>query len=451
MLQGVLDFAGFIPGLAGPIADGLNALVSGARGVAAMFQADYSSAIDHFLNTVFNGIALVLPLIGNHVKGAFKAIFEATGLVDSIYLRYTAQFVMDSGANMIDALSGLLDGLQAFARTSIDDMMELAIKSDNAGMVGLASVLRNVGEGLLAGMDILMVGMKDAFDELAIKIDNIFKGASKVDAYADAMFVKGNFDSKEAQKIIDCIKKGELNADEVAELSNRLKARGDSAADDVIQQLDEIVTNNFIGELLKQTTCNTNELTNYLKKIDAYKGTNYADEFAASGKWPNDVQIPKTSSVLKADGNIDWSQVPNDGFAVVDGVLDRNPYDIQLNEVIDRYGPSNGRFTSPVLDGKPYTYDQRSLPYIEDASKYHQYRVTGDFSNIESYITNLDDLELKADIEAFMDYKELDFKDLVTYKGKIADGFGVDGGGIQYQLPLPIDMLIDLKLLEVVK
>ncbi len=210
-------------------------------------------------------------------------------------------------------------------------------------------------------------------------------------------------------------------------------------------------TRNNVSDLLKQSTCDSDELFSYLKQTDSYLGTNYGDEFIESGKWPNDIQIPKDSSVLTSNGSIDWSQVPNDGFAVIDNVVDKKPYDIKMGEVIDRYGPSNGRFTSPVIDGKPYAYDQRALPYVEDVSKYHQYKVTGDFNDIEMYVKNCNDLELKADIEAFMDYKGIEYKDLVVYKGKIADGFESIGGGIQYQLPLPIDMLMDLKLLKIVK
>ncbi|NYE08945.1 hypothetical protein F4694_005802 [Bacillus niacini] len=38
-------------------------------------------------------------------------------------------------------------------------------------------------------------------------------------------------------------------------------------------------------------------------------------------------------------------------------------------EVIDRYGPANGRYTSPVIDGEPYNYDQRSLPFVGGSFK----------------------------------------------------------------------------------
>ncbi|GMQ55695.1 hypothetical protein AN1V17_00870 [Vallitalea sediminicola] len=75
-----------------------------------------------------------------------------------------------------------------------------------------------------------------------------------------------------------------------------------------------------------------------------------------------------------------------------------------------------------------------------------------DFQDIEKIIKNHPDATLKADIEGYMKYKNLTYDDLVIYKGQIAKGFGCNtGGSIQYQLPLPIDILVDLKLLEVIK
>ncbi|SMC29604.1 Protein of unknown function [Clostridium acidisoli DSM 12555] len=60
----------------------------------------------------------------------------------------------------------------------------------------------------------------------------------------------------------------------------------------------------------------------------------------------------------------------------------------------------NGRYTSPIIDGKSYSYTERSLPYMEDLSNYHQYEVTGDFSKIEEYVNNCSDVKLKTQIDA---------------------------------------------------
>ncbi|ROR29204.1 transposase [Mobilisporobacter senegalensis] len=102
--------------------------------------------------------------------------------------------------------------------------------------------------------------------------------------------------------------------------------------------------------------------------------------------------------------------------------------------------------------GKPYSYDQRLLPYVEDFSKYKQYELTDDLSKLKSYITNCKDKDLVQDIQDYMSYKKIkSYDDLIAYKGEIASGFGSTGGGIQYQLPLPVDILEDLGLLKMIK
>ncbi len=105
-------------------------------------------------------------------------------------------------------------------------------------------------------------------------------------------------------------------------------------------------TSTLTSGLLKELTCTTDELGNYLNKIYGYNGTNFADEFASTGKWPDDIQIPKDSGVLK-NGNIDWGQVPEGGY-ILDSVGNaiKTPYTPVTREIIDRYGPSNGRYVA---------------------------------------------------------------------------------------------------------
>ncbi len=112
-------------------------------------------------------------------------------------------------------------------------------------------------------------------------------------------------------------------------------------------------TSDVTSILLKKSTCSSDELVNYLGKIDGYKGTNLADEFVSTGNWPDDIQIPKDSSVLK-DGNIDWGQVPQGGFKLdAAGNSIKEDYTPFIGEVIDRYGPADGRYTLKLhfLDG----------------------------------------------------------------------------------------------------
>ena len=125
----------------------------------------------------------------------------------------------------------------------------------------------------------------------------------------------------------------------------------------------------------------------------------------------------------------------------------------QIDEVIDRYGQANGRYTSPVVNGKSFEYTQRSLPYVEDLSNYHQYEVIGDFTKLEEYVNNCMDVKLKNQIDATVTkYYDGDYSKLLSYKGEVAsvDGWGT-GGGTQYEFSLTVEQLEKLGLLKEVK
>ena len=120
--------------------------------------------------------------------------------------------------------------------------------------------------------------------------------------------------------------------------------------------------------------------------------------------------------------------------------------------MILQYKSSNSTFTLPVMDGKPYNYNERSFPLVEDASKYHQYEFTDDLSNLKDYITACKDTKVVESINEYMEYKKIEsYDDLKSYKGGIASGFGSEGGGIQYQLPLPVNILEQLGIIKQVK
>ena len=123
----------------------------------------------------------------------------------------------------------------------------------------------------------------------------------------------------------------------------------------------------------------------------------------------------------------------------------------KIGEKIDRYGPENGRYVSPIIDGKPFAYNQRSLPYVEDVRQYHQYEVIGDFGNIQNYIDKLTDKTTKLKIEAYIKkYYNGDISKLNVYKGDIAPvkEWNSINCGIQYEFPLPVDFLVELGLLR---
>lgn len=79
---------------------------------------------------------------------------------------------------------------------------------------------------------------------------------------------------------------------------------------------------------------------------------------------------------------------------------------------------------------------------------YNQYEVIGDFKDIKSYIDACGDIELKQEIEWYMNKYNITDDKLIVSEGKIAPGFGANGGGIQWEIPLPIYYLEELGLVE---
>ena len=179
---------------------------------------------------------------------------------------------------------------------------------------------------------------------------------------------------------------------------------------------------------LKETTCTSDELYIYLKNID----TDYAETFWKTGEWPDEIQIPKNASVLNKDGSINWTKAAAGGYKLdKDGNPIKEKFIPKIGEVIDRYGPANGRYTSPIIDGKSFEYTERSLPYVENLSNYHKYKVIGDFSKIEEYVKNCPDAKLKAQVEAIVKkYYKGDYSRLASYKGEAA---AVEGWGKEEQ------------------
>ncbi|WP_100618169.1 glycohydrolase toxin TNT-related protein [Bacillus cereus] len=179
-----------------------------------------------------------------------------------------------------------------------------------------------------------------------------------------------------------------------------------------------------------------------------------AHKFLKEGKWPDGIQIPKNSSVLNPDGSINWSKAAEGGYTLnVDGTAIKEQFTPEMREVIDRYGNANGRYTSPVINGESYSYTERSLPYVEDLSNYHQYEVKGDFTKIKEYVDKCTDIKLKTEIETTVrKYYKGDYSRLVSYKGDAAavEGWG-KGGAVQYEFSLTVEQLEGLGLLKEIK
>ena len=211
-----------------------------------------------------------------------------------------------------------------------------------------------------------------------------------------------------------------------------------------------------------KTARESSKFDNYLRQEYAQQGKYFAERIIwKNGKYAylsNDIdsatgqRIPvRYRSYLKDDGSINWP--PKDGF-----VLDEmgNPItesaNLKVGQLIDRFGNSYGRFTSPVDNGEKLAFNTRGLPYPEGYQEYHQYEVVKDINkaNYEKAYNQLNDMDK---FQLKMDMEEFGFRPEDIYnpqRGEIAKIFG-QGGGIQIQLGTSVNWYEKLGFLREVK
>ncbi len=164
-------------------------------------------------------------------------------------------------------------------------------------------------------------------------------------------------------------------------------------------------------------------------------------------------EFVRSPDYLDEAGEIKWPPDGTDGF-VCDSVGNpiKTDANLKAGQVIDRYGNSFGKFTSPVEDGKILEYDTRGLPYPESVKPYHQYEVTKDINldSVKEAYANMSAIE-RQKLEKSMRRFEFTLEDIANpQKGEIAEVFGA-GGGTQIQLGTVVDWYEKLGLLKEIK
>jgi len=125
---------------------------------------------------------------------------------------------------------------------------------------------------------------------------------------------------------------------------------------------------------------------------------------------------------------------------------------ITAGQVIDRYGDSGGKYTSPVESGVSAPYDTRGLPYPESEMPYHQYESTQDI-NTKTVQDAYDNLSATDKRDLLEDMKKYSFNlDSMAnpQEGIISNVFGA-GGGTQIQLGTSVSWYEKMGLLKEVK
>lgn len=126
--------------------------------------------------------------------------------------------------------------------------------------------------------------------------------------------------------------------------------------------------------------------------------------------------------------------------------------DINKGQILDRYGESDGTFTSPVENGKIPNYDTRGLPYPESVMDYHQYEVEKDVNikNVQQGYNKLSELDKKM-LDTLMARYEFTLEDIASPKlGNISEVFGA-GGGTQIQFGTSVEWYKKMGILKEIK
>ncbi|AIS63961.1 hypothetical protein JL53_00510 [Listeria ivanovii subsp. londoniensis] len=161
--------------------------------------------------------------------------------------------------------------------------------------------------------------------------------------------------------------------------------------------------------------------------------------------------LVRSPDFLDEAGSIKWPEA--DGFVVDEtGKAIMVDADLKAGQIIDRYGDSSGRFTSPVENGQVLDYDTRGLPYPESVKPYFQYEVLKDINikNVTEAYTNLSQ-NLRDRLDIVMEQFQFTLDDLANpQQGEIAKVFGA-GGGTQIQLETSVSWYEVLQLVREVK
>ena len=191
------------------------------------------------------------------------------------------------------------------------------------------------------------------------------------------------------------------------------------------------------------------QLANYLDVINREA----AKEFREGGAWPADQRVPADVRFLGTDGKVDWTDIPWKGFAVDENkvlIVEVDPH-IPDGTLLDRAGSADGVFVSPVPDsGVPFTHEQRATPWVPDPAIEHVYRTKGDLGDIRGAYDR-SDAPTREQFDLSMSNHRKTWDDMHLMRGPIAPGFGQSGGGVQLLLPMSVQDLMDLGLIEEVK
>jgi len=170
-------------------------------------------------------------------------------------------------------------------------------------------------------------------------------------------------------------------------------------------------------------------------------------------KIADDALVPRRDC-LGPDGKIDWSQAPEGGYTLdADGNAIKYDHVPQAGDRFDRYGDPNGRYVSPLPEDGPFSYDSRSLPYVENPNAYHAYEWVHSPADVRSVYDQLSP-DVRNAVDDTLAKYDLDLSDLASVsRGEAAPipAWGTSGGATQDLLPVSIDLLDKMGMIKEVR
>lgn len=222
-----------------------------------------------------------------------------------------------------------------------------------------------------------------------------------------------------------------------------------SAIKPIIRELKQAALKGGVHarDRLHQVADNMNDhLDTIVKKVKGQDTFDGPGGGSGSRPRPNNVDrtlVPRPET-LDAEGNIDWSQAPHDGFTLdYDGNPIKTDHVPAAGDRFDRYGHPGGRFVSPIPEGGPFSYDSRSLPYAENPNAYHEYEWVHSPADVQSVYDQLDD-STRDVVDQALESFGLELSDLDHVgRGEAAaiPDWGTPGGAIQDHLPVSVALL----------
>ncbi|WP_238916770.1 TNT domain-containing protein [Clostridium sp. YIM B02555] len=231
-------------------------------------------------------------------------------------------------------------------------------------------------------------------------------------------------------------------------------------------KLDDI-SSKVVGKIDLEGKVQQSDIEKYVSDMkNAYDNSSKVEK--------GDILVPESAEYLKnppialdADG-VPYSD-PNYKWPFNNGFKGK-PMEIvpSVGDEFDRVGNENGRFVSPIKDGVLIPKEKRALPYhfteenIANEPSYNRYKVKRNFNELKDAINEYNNPKLSVEEneamrEEFMNefQRNTRVSDTYThepgktYSGDIADAFkDNDGGGIQWELPMSVDSLKQLGMID---